>query len=115
MSFNVNFHYGGKFVKDNAIYYLGRHEHIVDIDPDKWSFFEATGIVKDLSHLSIRNISYGVNIYVKHKVNVEDECGVNDDDDVNVEDEGCLNDDDNAINIEDEDVVNDDNDGVVNV
>lgn len=59
MSFNVNFHYGGKFVKDNAIYYLGRHEHIVDIDPDKWSFFEATGIVKDLSHLSIRNISYG--------------------------------------------------------
>lgn len=32
-------------------YYVGGHEHVVEIDPDKWSYFKATGIVKDITHL----------------------------------------------------------------
>lgn len=51
MSFIVNFHYEGNFARDYEIYYLGGHEYIVDNDPDKWSFFKATSIVKDLSPL----------------------------------------------------------------
>lgn len=51
MIFTLDFHYGRKFVRDNVICYLGGHAHIVVIDPDKWSFFEASGIMKDLCQL----------------------------------------------------------------
>ncbi|CAL5201651.1 unnamed protein product [Lathyrus oleraceus] len=149
MTFTVNFYYGRKFVRENVIYYLGGHAHIVDIDPDKWNFFEAICIVKDLCQLEhskywlwwynnesdkhSRTLSDSdvnevykftvemkcvVDIYVKHKVvnigvvNVEEECGVNDDDDdddddevnVNVEDDCVVNVnvDDGGVNVKDD-------------
>ncbi|CAK8571429.1 unnamed protein product [Lathyrus sativus] len=56
-----------------------------------------------------------VNIYVKDKVVVEDEGGVNDDDGANVEDKGGVNDDYSVVNFDDVGVVNDKDDGVSNV
>ncbi|CAL5199891.1 unnamed protein product [Lathyrus oleraceus] len=61
MRFTVNFPYGGNFVRDYVIYYLGGHEHIVDIDSDKWSFFETTYIVKYLSQ--IEHLEYWLKWY----------------------------------------------------
>ncbi|CAL5201636.1 unnamed protein product [Lathyrus oleraceus] len=156
MTFTVNFHYGRKFVRENVIYYLGGHAHIVDIDPDKWNFFEAICIVKDLCQLehskywlwwynnesnrhnrmvsdSDANEVYKftvkmkcvVDIYVEHKVvhigvvNVEEEGGVNDDDEVNVNiEDGCvvnINVDDGGVNVEDESGVNLKDDWDVNI
>ena len=51
MSFNLVFHYGGCFFKDYVVYYSGGNEHLVEIDPDRWSLFEAFGIVKDITQL----------------------------------------------------------------
>ncbi|KAI5438248.1 hypothetical protein KIW84_024118 [Lathyrus oleraceus] len=33
------------------MYYTGGNEHVVEINPDRWSLFEATGIVKELTEL----------------------------------------------------------------
>ncbi|KAI5391079.1 hypothetical protein KIW84_076082 [Lathyrus oleraceus] len=107
------------------LYYLGGHEHIVDIDPDKWSFFEATGIVKDLCQLEY--LEYWLwwynnesDIHIRmvcnsdanevYKFVVEMKCVM----DIYVEHkDGCVvNDDDGVVNIEDG--VNIKDDGGVN-
>ncbi|CAK8579620.1 unnamed protein product [Lathyrus sativus] len=51
MAFSVSIHYGRKFVKDSVVYYLGGDKHVVDIDLDRWSFFEAIAIVKEICNL----------------------------------------------------------------
>lgn len=58
MSFSWNFHNGDRFVKNCVFYYKGGHERVVkDTDLDKWSFFEAIGIlnaISDLDYLKYR-------------------------------------------------------------
>lgn len=39
------------FLRDCLVYYTGGHEHEVEIDPDKWSLFEATSIVKEINDI----------------------------------------------------------------
>ncbi|CAI8598072.1 unnamed protein product [Vicia faba] len=59
---------------DNVVYYLDRYEHVVYSDPDKWSFFEVTDIVKELYHLEYSNywlLWYNI-ISGKHKRMVSD-------------------------------------------
>ncbi|CAL5188396.1 unnamed protein product [Lathyrus oleraceus] len=51
MEFSLIFHYGGRFDRDCLMYYTGGNEHVVEINPDRWSLFEATGIVKELTEL----------------------------------------------------------------
>ena len=47
----VVFHHGGQFVRDYLLYYTGGQEHVVNgIDRDKWCYFEATGILKELGY-----------------------------------------------------------------
>lgn len=48
MSIKVVFHHGGLFVRDWVITYKGGKESMVDIDNDKWSYFELRGYVKDI-------------------------------------------------------------------
>ncbi|CAK8531632.1 unnamed protein product [Lathyrus sativus] len=114
--FTLNFHYEGKFFRDNVICYLGGHEHIVDIDLDKWSFFEAIGIVKDFCQLeyskywlwwynnesyrhsrtvsdSDANEVYKFDIEMKSVVDIYVEHKVVDHGSINVEEVGCVNDD----------------------
>jgi len=51
MSVSVVFHHGGQFFTDYLLYYTGGYEHVVTgIDRDKWSYFEATGILKELGY-----------------------------------------------------------------
>ncbi|CAL5198392.1 unnamed protein product [Lathyrus oleraceus] len=51
MNFNLIFHYMGRFLRDCLISYTGGHEHEIEIDLDKWSLFEAIGIVKEITEL----------------------------------------------------------------
>lgn len=51
MEFSLIFHYGDRFDRDCLMYYTGGNEHVVEINPDRWSLFEATGIVKELTEL----------------------------------------------------------------
>lgn len=48
MSIKVVFHHGGLFARDWVITYKGGKESMVDIDNDKWSYFELRGYVKDI-------------------------------------------------------------------
>ncbi|KAI5382870.1 hypothetical protein KIW84_070323 [Lathyrus oleraceus] len=121
MFFTLNFHYGGTFVRDNVICYIGEHEHIVDIDPDKWVFFKANGIVKDLCHLeylenwlwwynnesdrhnrmvsdSDANEVYKFVVEMKSVVDIYIEHKVVDDGSVNVQEEGHVNNDGVNVN-----------------
>ena len=51
MSVVVVFHHGGEFFKDSLLYYKGGKENrFNEIDKDKWYYFEATGILKDLGY-----------------------------------------------------------------
>jgi hypothetical protein len=48
MSFNVVFHHGGQFVRDWIVYYRGGDVTVVEgLDKDRWSYFEAEGIMTD--------------------------------------------------------------------
>ncbi|KAI5393976.1 hypothetical protein KIW84_060902 [Lathyrus oleraceus] len=51
MEFSLIFHYGGRSDRDCLVYYTRGNEHAVEIDPDRWDLFEATGIVKELTEL----------------------------------------------------------------
>ena len=51
MEFSLIFHYGGRFDRGCLVYYTRENEHVVEIDPDRWSLFEATGIMKELTKL----------------------------------------------------------------
>lgn len=51
MEFSLIFHYMGIFDRGCLVYYTGGNEHVVEIDPDRWSLFEATCIVKELTKL----------------------------------------------------------------
>jgi len=47
MGIAVKFHYGGRFVRDWVICYYGGEETLIKgLDPDKWCFFELTGILE---------------------------------------------------------------------
>ena len=47
MGIAVKFHYRGRFVRDWVICYNGVKETLIeDLDPDRWSFFEITGILE---------------------------------------------------------------------
>jgi len=48
MSITVAFHHGGLFVRDWLICYKGGEESVVDIDVDKWCYFELEGYADDL-------------------------------------------------------------------
>jgi len=48
MSITVAFHHGGLFVRDWLICYKGDKESVVDIDVDKWCYFEPKGYADDL-------------------------------------------------------------------
>ena len=51
MSVAVVFHHRDEFVKDFLLYYKGGKENrFNEIDKDKWCYFEATGILKDLGY-----------------------------------------------------------------
>ncbi|XP_058733667.1 uncharacterized protein LOC131605311 [Vicia villosa] len=53
--FSVIFHHGGNFVHENHTFYTGGSETIVvGQDSDKWSFFEAVGLVKDKGYDGFR-------------------------------------------------------------
>ncbi|KAI5393875.1 hypothetical protein KIW84_060830 [Lathyrus oleraceus] len=41
----------GRFDRDCLVYYTEGNGHVVEIDPDRWSLFEATCIVKELTEL----------------------------------------------------------------
>ena len=62
MSVAVVFHHEGEFVKDFLLYYKGGKENrFNEIDKDKWCYFEAIGILKDLGyddHLKYRLLLY---------------------------------------------------------
>lgn len=51
MEFSLIFHYRGIFDRDSLVYYTRENEHAVETDPDRWSLFKATGIVKELTKL----------------------------------------------------------------
>jgi len=55
MSIIVGFHHGGSFVKDWVIYYNGGQESVIEVEDDKWCYFEAFGLVKDL----VKAFKYG--------------------------------------------------------
>ena len=55
MSIIVRFHHGGSFVKDWVIYYNGGQESVIEVEDDKWCYFEAFGLVKDL----VKAFKYG--------------------------------------------------------
>jgi len=48
MSLKLKLHHGGFFQRDLVMQYVGTSNSgsVVDIDVDKWSFFEAIGILK---------------------------------------------------------------------
>jgi hypothetical protein len=47
MGIAVKFHYRGRFVRDWVIFYNGGEETLIEgVDPDKWCFFELTGILE---------------------------------------------------------------------
>lgn len=51
MSFPLVFHHGGKFVKNRILEYKGGIESVISSqDLDRWSYFEASGLVKDLGY-----------------------------------------------------------------
>ncbi|KAI5417197.1 hypothetical protein KIW84_041991 [Lathyrus oleraceus] len=79
MSFSLNFHYGGRIVRDCAFYYKGGHEHAVnDIDPDKWSIV-GINVEEDEQGDSINNVEEdeqgdgGINI----EEDEQGDCGIN--------------------------------------
>ncbi|WVY93030.1 hypothetical protein V8G54_032118 [Vigna mungo] len=48
MVFEILLHHMGRFVNDKGLRYVGGEEHvIVGVDPDRWSYFEALGIIKE--------------------------------------------------------------------
>ena len=49
MSFKLKLHHGGFFQRDPVMQYVGTSNFVsvIDIDVDKWSFFEAIGILKE--------------------------------------------------------------------
>ncbi|XP_022632732.1 uncharacterized protein LOC111240920 [Vigna radiata var. radiata] len=51
MVFEVRLHHMGKFVNDKGLRYVGGEVHvIVGVDPDRWSYFEAVGIIKEFKY-----------------------------------------------------------------
>ncbi|WVY93826.1 hypothetical protein V8G54_032914 [Vigna mungo] len=48
MVFEIRLQHMGRFVNDKGLQYVGGEEHvIVGVDPDRWSYFEALGIIKE--------------------------------------------------------------------
>ncbi|XP_052734739.1 uncharacterized protein LOC128197343 [Vigna angularis] len=51
MVFDFSLHHMGKFVKNTGIEYVGGEIHVIKgIDPDRWSYFEAVGYVKEFKY-----------------------------------------------------------------
>jgi len=47
MGIAVKFYYRGSFIRDWVICYNGREETLIEaLDPDKWCYFELTGILE---------------------------------------------------------------------
>jgi hypothetical protein len=55
MSVTVGFHHGGSFVRDWLIYYKDGVESVIDVDADKFCYFEAKGIVDEF----VKQFKYG--------------------------------------------------------
>lgn len=52
MAFSVAFHHMGSFVLQPKLHYEGGEVHVVhNVDIDKWSYFEAIGLLKDLGYM----------------------------------------------------------------
>ncbi|WVZ07385.1 hypothetical protein V8G54_020731 [Vigna mungo] len=48
MVFEIRLHHMSRFVNDKGLRYVGGEEHvIIGVDPDRWSYFEALGIIKE--------------------------------------------------------------------
>ena len=48
MHFSMKVNYGGNFIRNPILKYVGGDKTLLlDIDEDKWSFFELVGILKD--------------------------------------------------------------------
>ena len=51
MSFDLVLYHMGRFEKKRGVKYVGGEIHVVKcIDPDRWSYFEALGIVKEFKY-----------------------------------------------------------------
>ncbi|WVY91088.1 hypothetical protein V8G54_036602 [Vigna mungo] len=56
--FNVVVHHAGTLVSQYPIVYVGGEKTYWSVDPDKWSYFEAIDVVKELGYLNVRDIFY---------------------------------------------------------
>ncbi|WVZ03118.1 hypothetical protein V8G54_023924 [Vigna mungo] len=51
MVFEIRLHHMGRFVNDKGLRYVGGEVHvIVGVDPDRWSYFGAVGIIKEFKY-----------------------------------------------------------------
>lgn len=52
MAFSVAFHHMGKFVHEPTLHYVGGEVYVVHgQDIDRWSYFEALGLLKDFGYV----------------------------------------------------------------
>ncbi|WVZ06671.1 hypothetical protein V8G54_020017 [Vigna mungo] len=56
--FNVVVHHGGTLVCPYPIEYVGGEKTYWSVDPDRWSYFEAVDVVKELGYINVRDIFY---------------------------------------------------------
>ncbi|WVY98944.1 hypothetical protein V8G54_031095 [Vigna mungo] len=56
--FDVVVHHGGTLVCQYPIEYVGGEKTYWSVDPDRWSYFEAVNVVKELGYINVRDIFY---------------------------------------------------------
>jgi len=57
--FEVVFHHGGRFESNGSLQYIGQLS-ILACDPDRWSYFEIWGILKEMGYAHVKEMWYAV-------------------------------------------------------
>jgi len=57
--FKVVFHRGGRFERNGSLQYVGQYS-ILACDPDRWSYFEILGILKEMGYANMKKMWYAV-------------------------------------------------------
>jgi len=58
--FEVVVHHGGHFATNEYFKYIGGETINWSCDPDRWSYFEVLGTIKEMRYISIKGLWYSV-------------------------------------------------------
>jgi len=59
-SFEIVVHHGGLFKQRGLVNYIGWETTVWAYDPDRWSYFEVTGEIREMGYVNVKKLWYAI-------------------------------------------------------